>query len=151
MAKRARSHNGMWRTPKRASGYTRRDVLKAAIAAPLGAAALSGAGVLVDRFPYLQNVTSDAATLIWTTRQPGAGSVTFSSDNSFSRSVAAVMRTYAPAETTRQFTFYQSQARFTGLRENAQYFYRVLVDGQTLTPAPSPSEELFFRTASRGP
>jgi len=151
MAKRARSYSKMGRTPRRAGAYTRRDVLKAALVAPLGAAALSGAGVTIDRFPYLQNVTSDAATLLWTTRQPGNGSVAFSSDSSFLRIAPAYMRTFLPAESGRPFTFYQYQARLTPLREGIQYFYRILVDGQNLTPAPSPSEELFFRTAARGP
>src|SRR5438874_13550684 len=141
MAKPARSQNRLRRTPVRAGGspalvtvYTRRDVLKAALAAPLGAAVLSGAGVTLDRSPYLQNVTSDAATLVWTTRQPGAGSVAFSSDSTFSRSAPAVMRTFVPSDTGRTFTFYQFQARLTSLRENIQYFYRALVDGQHLTP-----------------
>src|SRR5205085_1480741 len=97
MAKPAKSQNRLRRMLPRAgrssavvTAYTRRDVLKAALAAPLGAAALSGAGVTLDRSPYLQNVTSNAATLVWTTRQPGAGSVAFSSDSSFSRSAPAV-------------------------------------------------------------
>src|SRR5258708_5257525 len=117
--------------PLAAAVFTRRDVLKAAIAAPLGAAALSGAAVTLDRFPYLQNVTSDAATLVWTTRQPGAGSVAFSSDNSFSSSAPAAVQTYTPSITGRPYTFNQFQARLTGLREGVQYFYRILVDAQT--------------------
>src|SRR5258708_33236988 len=85
---------------------SRRDVLKAALAAPFGAA-LVGAGVTLQRFPYLQNVTSDAASVLWTTRQPGGGSVVFSSDASFSRSAAASARQYDPADTGLNATFYQ--------------------------------------------
>src|SRR5712692_3520036 len=148
MAKRANS-------PKRKFGAvpplaSRRDVLKVALAAPFGTAALVGAGVTLQRFPYLQNVTSDAASVLWTTRQPGGGSVVFSSDSSFSRSAAGSVRQYDPADTGLNVTFYQYQARLTGLPEGTQYFYRILdKDGQNLTPAPSPSEELRFRTAAR--
>ena len=120
--------------------------------APFGTVALVGAGVTLDRFPYLQNVSGDSATLMWTTRQPGAGSVAFSTDTSFSSRVQASVRQFKPGDTGRPFTYYQYEARLTGLRPGAQYLYRILdSDGQNLTPAGSPADELRFRTAAPGP
>jgi len=32
-------------------------------------------GPILVRYPYLQNVTSERATLLWATREPGVGTV----------------------------------------------------------------------------
>src|SRR6266849_6785682 len=85
---------------------SRRDVLKVALAAPFGAA-LVGAGLGPLRNPYLQNVTSDAASVLWTTPLPRGGSVAFSSDLSFSRSVPATLQQYTSDTGS---TIYQYQA-----------------------------------------
>ena len=140
---------------------TRRDLLKIAAAVPFvpalpvpalpAASSLPATAITLDRFPYLQDVGSDHAVVMWTTRQRGAGTVEFSSDRSFSRNVPAMVREFLPAETGRPVPFYQYAARLTGLREGIQYFYRAMVDGENLTPAPSVGEELRFRTAARGP
>ena len=129
---------------------TRRDLLKIAAAAPF-VPSLSAAPAILDRFPYLQDVGSDHAVIMWTTRQRGTGIVEFSSDRGFARSAPATVREFLPAETGRSVPFYQYTARLTVLREGIQYFYRVTVDGENLTPPPSAGEELRFRTASRGP
>ena len=129
---------------------TRRDLLKIAAAAPF-VPSLSAAPAILDRFPYLQDVGSDHAVIMWTTRQRGTGIVEFSSDRGFARSAPATVREFLPAETGRSVPFYQYSARLAILREGIQYFYRVTVDGENLTPPPSAGEELRFRTASRGP
>jgi acid phosphatase type 7 len=128
---------------------SRRDVLKAALAAPL-VGRLAAATVTLDRFPYLQNISNDRATVLWTARQRGSGRVEFGSGN-YSQRVNATVREFAPAETGRSFTYYQYEARLTGLREGVEYNYRLMVDDQNLTPSSTPADELRFRTASNGP
>lgn len=128
---------------------SRRDVLKAALAAPL-VGRLAAATITLERFPYLQNIGHDCATVLWTARQRGSGRVEFGS-GSYAQRVNATVREFTPAETGRSFTYYQYEARLTGLREGSEYNYRLLVDDQNLTPASTPADELKFRTAAPGP
>lgn len=128
---------------------SRRDILKVALAAPL-ASRLAAATITLDRFPYLQNISNDRATVLWTTRQRGSGRVEFGSGN-YSQRVNATVREFPPSETGRSFTYYQYEARLTGLREGVEYNYRLMVDDQNLTPASTPADELRFRTAGNGP
>src|SRR6266540_2637896 len=92
----------------------------------LGAAARSPAATL-QRSPYLQNVTGDRATIMWTTLEPGAGWVEFSSDKAYGRRADATVRQFLPSDTRLPFTFYQYQAALAPLRANIEYVYRVVV------------------------
>lgn len=116
------------------------------LAGVLVAAALSWPANLVI-YPYLQNMQSDRVTVMWATTTSGSGVVQYSPDRSFSRSVLASIREFLSSETGLGLPFYQHQAEITGLAAGAEYFYRVLVDGQILTLG----DELRFRTAGPGP
>ncbi len=134
---------------------SRREVLKAAgqlLVAPFYAAGTAGAASAPSRFPYLQNAGSDHITIMWCTLDRGNGAVQISDDRAFRsvRNVAARIREFRPAETNLRDTFYQYQADVTGLTPGAQYFYRVLVDGENLLPEASP-DEFRFQTAAPGP
>jgi len=107
---------------------------------------LSLAATLV-RPPYLQKLRRDRATILWTTLERGAGVVLYSTDQIDWQSVAARMREMSPAETRQRATQFHYQADLPGLAPNTEYFYRVLVDGEDV----SPGEELRFRTAAGGP
>ncbi len=105
-----------------------------------------GAATL-DRYPYLQNVRSDRATILWATLENGSGTVRYSSDRTFSRSVPARVREFLPSQTGLLFPYYQYQAELTGLSPGTEYFYQAVLDGQELTP----EDELRFRTAGLNP
>ncbi len=119
-----------------------RAALRFAVVA-VGAAALSQAATLA-RYPYLQNVRSDRATILWTTLESvSSSSVQYSTDRSFSRSAPARVREFLPAETGLVFPYFQHEAELAGLSAGTQYFYRVIADGENMTPG----DELRFRTA----
>jgi uncharacterized protein (TIGR03437 family) len=107
------------------------------------AAAVIGSAATLVRSPYLQNVRPDAATVVWTTSEPGRGSVDYSADQSYAQTASAFVRTI-PA-TSSSATFYRYQAELTGLRPGRDYFYRVRVDGEIL------KEGTRFRTAGPDP
>lgn len=99
------------------------------------------------KYPYLQDLRRNSVVVIWSTVENGAGSVQFSADRSFSRSVTAQSRTFTRTETTFPTPVTQYEATLTGLDPDTQYFYRVMVDGQDLTP----NDPLTFRTQGPGP
>ena len=119
----------------------------------LAVLALGGAGLFVAaaqvatlvRQPYLQNLRGDRATIIWTTRQSGSAFVQYSTDRSFSRQAEARSREFTVAETGLSSPYFHHQAELTGLSGDAEYFYRVVVSGQSLTTGDS------FRTDGPGP
>lgn len=86
----------------------------------------------------------DRASVLWTTSQPGSGSVTVTGPG-VSRTVAASQKTFAPADTREAATFYQYQADVTGLPAGSQFNYHVSMDGQ-----PLPDSAAQFRTAQTG-
>lgn len=63
------------------------------VAAALCAAALCLAATLVH-YPYLQNVRTDRATILWATLGRDTGSIRYSSDGTFSRTVPASVREF---------------------------------------------------------
>jgi len=115
-------------------------------AATLLMAALSQAASLL-RYPYLQNVRSDRATISWTSFNDGPGIVEYSTDSSFSNRVRAHVMERTPEETGLDYTYYRYRAVLTGLAGSTEYFYRVLIDGEDLTP----DDELHFRTRAFSP
>ncbi len=105
------------------------------------AAALCPAATLL-RSPYLQDVGSNRATVLWVTREAGSGRVEFSADGTTWR--------VAPAEARRlpshsDLSRYQYRADLPGLLPGRTYNYRVVVDEQVLR------DNLRFRTAESGP
>ncbi len=116
-----------------------------ATAALLVAAWLQAATLL--RYPYVQNVRSDRATIRWTSYDDGVGVVEYSTDRSFSSSARAQVRELTPEESGLPYTYYKYQAVLTGLAGSTEYFYRVLINGQTLTS----DDDLRFRTRAFSP
>ncbi len=99
------------------------------------------------RYPYLQDVRTNSAVVMWATLESGAGVVQFSIDKSFSRSATAQTRLFTRDETVLPNAITQYEALLTGLSPGTVYYYRVLVDGQDLTP----NDELKLKTAGPGP
>lgn len=99
------------------------------------------------KYPYLQDLRRNSAVVMWSTVENGSGTVQFSTDKSFSRSVTAQSRTFTRTETTFPTPVTQYEAHLSGLEPDTQYFYRVMVDGQDLTP----NDPLTFRTQGSGP
>ena len=129
---------------------SRREFLKRAAgltAAPLLLSAAASAAITAQRYPYVQNVGSDHASVLWTSRDRGVGSLQYSDGKTEAFAISQV-RQFDPAQTGLDFVFYQYQADMSGLREGTEYFYRVFIEGNLLTPAP-PAVELSFRTASK--
>jgi len=99
------------------------------------------------RYPYLQNLRSDRATIRWTSLENGQGLVEYSTDNSFSSRVAAQVREMPPEESGLAYTYYKYHAVLTGLAAGTEYSYRVLIDEQNAAP----DNELQFRTRAFSP
>ncbi len=98
------------------------------------------------RYPYVQNVQGDRATIMWTTLEPGFGAVQFSPDGVNFQYAAARTRAFTRLDTGTG-SFYQHQAVLTGLTPGASYFYQVTVNGLPV----SAGGEWRFRTAAPGP
>ena len=125
---------------------TRRSAVGALCATALARRAGAQTATLV-RYPYLQNVGNDRATILWTTLEDAAGVVEYSTDRSYSRSAPGRSQRFGTTATGLPFAYYQHQADLRDLRPAAEYFYRVVADGQNLTPG----VEQRFRTAGSGP
>lgn len=102
------------------------------------------------RYPYLQNVRHDRATILWTTAEEPTleGAVEYSTDRNFSGStiVPAVTTRFGTTVTGLSAPYFQHQAELTGLNPGTEYSYRILVDDQNMAPA----DDLRFRTAGPG-
>jgi predicted MPP superfamily phosphohydrolase len=103
--------------------------------------------VTVVRFPYVQNVQSNRATIMWATREPGYAVVQYSPDGINYRGIIARGRTFSRAETGSLYNFIQYQAELTDLTPGTDYTYHVFVNGVRVAGA----SELRFRTAGPGP
>ena len=134
-----------------AMSNSRRELLKGALrlaaATPLLLRPLSAA-TTTTRFPYLQNVRPDRATILWATGDGGIGSVQFSTDSGMAGAVMvpAQSRRFNTAETRMDSAFTQYEAELTGLAPDTRYYYRALVDGQDAAPGVVPQGQT-FRTA----
>ena len=112
-------------------------------------AAAAFAAAAVGRHPYLQDVRSDRATVLWaTTGEGGAGEVRFSADGVIWRSAPSAVQYVAP-EQTGSLGFYQHRAELRALSSGTEYRYRVYLDGRDALPE-IPAEGLRFRTAAPG-
>lgn len=106
------------------------------------AAALSPAATLL-RSPYVQNVGSERATVVWVTREAVAAALEYSADGKQWRSVRAVSRPFAMRGSGE--TRYQHQAEISGLSPGTVYHYRIVADGVIQR------EGMRFRTAASEP
>jgi acid phosphatase type 7 len=101
----------------------------------------------VTRFPYLQNVRTDRASLLWATLESGLGQVKYTSDGVNFGVVTAKSRLYTSAETGLPNNYVQYQADLTDLSSGTDYAYAVTVDGQDIGSA----GESRLHTAAPGP
>jgi acid phosphatase type 7 len=90
---------------------------------------------------------ANRASILWTTAQPGLGTVAVVGPDGVSTTFPAAMQPFAPAETALPATYYQYQADITGLSPGNSYSYSVIVDGQDLASAPS---QFSFTTPAPG-
>src|SRR5262245_4019495 len=103
--------------------------------------------ITISRFPYIQNVRNDRASILWATYEGGSGAVQYSPDGVNFLQVPAKRAFYSQNETGLQSSYYQYQADLAGLSPNTDYVYRVRVDGIDVAAAGAAR----FRTAGPGP
>jgi acid phosphatase type 7 len=104
-------------------------------------------GPILVRYPYLQNVGAERATILWATREPGISTLLYSTTGGATQTLAITARRLPEALTGLSFPYYQYQAELTGLRPDTEYSYRVVHEGLTVAA----DQSLRFRTAGRGP
>ncbi len=116
------------------------------VASLLGAAAVGrGRAATLARFPYVQDVRRDRATITWTTLEPGGGVVEYSADGRYSLNVTARTKELSSSMTGLNFSYYSHKVQLTGLQSGTEYQYRILHGGEMLPAGPN----LSFRTAGR--
>jgi len=104
-------------------------------------------GPILVRYPYLQNVGPDRATILWATRETGPGAVEYGLPGGAFTRLPAAQRRLPDSLTGLSFPFYQYQADLYGLRPNTEYSYRILHEGRPVTN----DDALRIRTAGPGP
>ncbi|MFN7935037.1 MAG: metallophosphoesterase [Bryobacteraceae bacterium] len=114
-------------------------------AALLLAPQVLGAGL--QRKPYLQDVRTDRATVLWSMDAgTGRGELRYSQDGIRWESQTSTVRLLPASETGLTDSVYLHRADIKGLQAATTYYYRVLLDGQDVLPF-TPQRELQFRTA----
>ena len=93
------------------------------------------------RFPHIQNVRRDGATVRWTSRERSSATVEYFSQEDSGR-VPAEVREFTRQQTNMSFTYFAYEAKLRKLRQGTDYGYRIWVDEQPLL-----TEALRFRTA----
>jgi regulation of enolase protein 1 (concanavalin A-like superfamily) len=102
-------------------------------------------GVTLARQPFLQQVTSNSAIVVWTTFGPEPGELRYARPGGSTLTAPATSRYYATSVTGMRYDFYQHEARLWSLASAATYDYEVFVGGTAafgsrgrLTTAPVP-------------
>ena len=90
--------------------------------------------VTVVRGPYLQQVTSTGATVVWATNGPGQGQVRATAPGGTTTTATATTTLYASRATGMAADYYQHEARLTGLTASTTYGYDLLVGGVDANP-----------------
>src|ERR1051326_4144986 len=101
----------------------------------------------VTRFPYLQNVRNDRASILWATLEAGFGQVRYTTDGVNFRVANAHSHMFARNDTGLLYNYFQYQADIVGLSPNTDYLYTVSIDGQDISAA----GDSRLRTAGAGP
>ena len=93
----------------------------------------------LQRWPYLQQVTSDSARVLWTTNFKGSPSLEYGigSEGQWLSVVSHVVD-------NGDSDYYQHEAIITGLKPKTWYFYNIYDNGVNLTP----NEKSWFQTAT---
>jgi regulation of enolase protein 1 (concanavalin A-like superfamily) len=109
------------------------------------------ATVTLAREPYLQQVTSTSALVVWATREPGAAQLRVTPPVGPTTTVPAVSTRYAATATGLAYDYYQHVASVSGLSPSTTFNYDILVDGvdlnataDTLTTAPGAGGTVSF-------
>jgi phosphatidylserine/phosphatidylglycerophosphate/cardiolipin synthase-like enzyme len=90
--------------------------------------------VSVVRGPYLQQVTSTGATVVWATSGAGAGQVRATAPGGSVTTATASTTLYSTTATGMAADYYQHEARLTGLSPATTYTYDILVGGVDANP-----------------
>jgi hypothetical protein len=103
----------------------------------------SGGGITFVRAPYLQQVISGSATIVWATRENGAGEVRYQGPDNEVRVAPAVTRLVPATLTGMAENYYQHEAPLAALTASTSYAYTVSVGGidgggDRFTTAPPP-------------
>ena len=85
--------------------------------------------------PYLQQVSSGAATIVWSTLSSGRAEVRFGPPGGARSTVVAASTRYAAASTGLASDYYQHVATLTGLSASTTYEYDILVNGLDVNAA----------------
>jgi uncharacterized protein (TIGR03437 family) len=99
------------------------------------------------RHPYLQNVQTDRASVLWTAAEAASGTVTATGPDGVKVTAEASVRAFSPMETGLSAPFCQYRAELTGLQPGTHYSYQVAMNGDVWASDP----KLFhLRTAGTG-
>jgi hypothetical protein len=85
------------------------------------------------RSPYLQNLTTSAATIVWTTVETGTSEVHYGVNDFALSAPATSIPTATPAPAPYN-QYYVHEAILTGLDLNTTYQYKIFTNGADLTP-----------------
>lgn len=99
------------------------------------------------RYPYVQNVQADRATIMWATIETGSAVVQYSADGVNFQTAFAGRRSFTRTETGLPYNFFQYQANLSGLTPGTEYTYQVLINGEPVAAG----GDWRFRTAGPGP
>ena len=88
----------------------------------------------IVRQPYLQQVTSTAATVVWATRESGTAQVRITSPAGLTTTVSAASALVPASATGLSGDYYQHVAQVGGLTSATSYQYDILLNGSDLTP-----------------
>src|SRR5262245_20733950 len=77
--------------------------------------------VTLVRLPYLQNVRTDTATILWAMQDPGYGVVTYSSRGVNFKSFQAGVRLFSSTEAAPFSPFTQFRTDLAGLTPSTEY------------------------------
>ncbi len=122
----------------------------------LGAAVVALGQATLLRAPYVQNLKTTAATLVWTTVEDGPSEVHYGIGD-YSLTAAATSTFFTTASAAPYDQYYVHEATLTGLTSDTAYQYKIFTNGVDLTPGGSapmrtakPSTTTHFRFAALG-
>src|SRR5688572_29489747 len=81
------------------------------------------------RNPYLQNVQTNQATVMWATLDAREGGLEYSTDGVHFNYAPAAGRIFVPSETRLSHSFSQYEAHLPDLSPNTSYVYRLRAGG----------------------
>jgi hypothetical protein len=103
---------------------------------PLNAIAAASGQATLLRSPYVQNVTTTALTIVWTTVEDGASMVQFGTDD-YSQSATATSTYFTTPASAPYDHYYVHEATLSGLTADTAYQYKIFTNGADLTPGGS--------------